>query len=164
MEQIRRMAKQRQQAARGAGKSRPTVYVLNGPNLNLLGKRQPEIYGRDTLADVEALCRKACDRLGLALVFRQSNYEGDLVTWIQEAREKAVGIAINAGAYTHTSVALLDALNAAEKPVMEVHLSNIFRRESFRHHSYVSPAATGVICGLGPKGYVLALEALAELI
>ena len=158
------MAKQRQQTARGTGKARPTVYVLNGPNLNLLGKRQPEIYGRATLADVEAMCREACDGLGLGLVFRQSNYEGELVTWIQEARDRAAGIVINAAAYTHTSVALLDALNAAEKPVMEVHLSNIYRREAFRHHSYVSPAATGVICGLGPKGYVLALEALAELI
>lgn len=158
------MAKQRQQAGRGTGKIRPTVYVLNGPNLNLLGKRQPEIYGRATLADVEALCRKACDGLGLGLVFRQSNHEGQLVDWIQEARDKAAGIVINAAAYTHTSVALLDALNAAEKPVVEVHLSNIYRRESFRHHSYISPAATGVICGLGPKGYVLALEALADMI
>ncbi|MFC3676914.1 type II 3-dehydroquinate dehydratase [Ferrovibrio xuzhouensis] len=158
------MAKQRQQAARGTGKIRPTAYVLNGPNLNLLGKRQPEIYGRATLADVEALCRKACDGLALGLVFRQSNHEGQLVDWIQEARDKAAGIVINAAAYTHTSVALLDALNAAEKPVIEVHLSNIYRRESFRHHSYISPAATGVICGLGPKGYVLALEALADMI
>ncbi|WP_341703346.1 type II 3-dehydroquinate dehydratase [Ferrovibrio sp.] len=156
------MAKQRDKAGRSGRAAGRTVYVLNGPNLNLLGKRQPEIYGRDTLADVEALCRKTCTRLGLALVFRQSNHEGELVDWIQEAREKACGIVINAGAYTHTSVALLDALTAAEKPVMEVHLSNIFRRESFRHHSYISLAARGVICGLGPKGYVLALEALAE--
>ena len=158
------MAKQRQKAARGAGKARPTVYVLNGPNLNLLGKRQPEIYGRATLADVEALCRKTCDALGLGLVFRQSNHEGELVDWIQEARDRAAGIVINAAAYTHTSVALLDALSAADKPVVEVHLSNIYRREAFRHHSYISPAATGVICGLGPKGYALALEALADMI
>ena len=140
------------------------IAILNGPNLDRLGKREPEIYGRATLADVEALCSNACAGLGLTLDFRQSNYEGDLVTWIQEARDKAVGIVINAGAYTHTSVALLDALNAAEKPVMEVHLSNIFRREAFRHHSYVSPAATGVICGLGSQGYELALAAMARLI
>lgn len=159
------MAQQRKQPKSGGRKSSlPVVYVLNGPNLNMLGLRQPEIYGRDSLADVEKLCATAADRLGLAISFRQSNHEGDLVDWIQEARSKAAGIVINAGAYTHTSVALLDALNAAEKPVIEVHLSNIYRRESFRHHSYISPAAKGVICGFGPKGYVLALEALAEIV
>jgi len=158
------MAKQRQPGGRSGRTARPTVYVLNGPNLNMLGKREPTIYGRETLADVEALCRRSCDSLGLGLVFRQSNHEGQLVDWIHEARDKAAGIIINAGAYTHTSIALLDALSAAEKPVMEVHLSNIFRRESFRHHSYISFAAKGVICGLGPKGYVLALEALADLV
>lgn len=159
------MASQRKlpKAGRPNSASR-AVYVLNGPNLNMLGLRQPEIYGRETLADVEALCRKAGDRLGLGIVFRQSNHEGELVDWIHEARDKAVGIVINAGAYTHTSVALFDALSAAEKPVIEVHLSNIYRRESFRHHSYISMAAKGVLCGFGPKGYVLALEALAEIV
>ncbi|HEX6956498.1 MAG TPA: type II 3-dehydroquinate dehydratase [Ferrovibrio sp.] len=154
----------KQPASKGRQSSLPAIYVLNGPNLNLLGQRQPEIYGRDTLADVERLCRQAGEKLGLGIVFRQSNHEGELVDWIQEARSKAVGIVINAGAYTHTSVALLDALSAAEKPVIEVHLSNIFRRENFRHHSYISMAAKGVICGFGPKGYVLALEALAEIV
>lgn len=144
--------------------STPVIYVLNGPNLNMLGLRQPEIYGRDTLADVEKLCLAAAKRLGMAIVFRQSNHEGELVDWIQEARTHADGIVINAGAYTHTSVALLDALNAAEKPCVEVHLSNIHRREEFRHHSYISLAAKGMICGFGPKGYVLALEALADIV
>lgn len=159
------MASQRKQPKTGRSKAGSRmVYVLNGPNLNLLGLRQPEIYGRDTLADVEAICRKAGDRLGLSIDFRQSNIEGELVGWIHEARTKAAGIVINAGAYTHTSVALLDALNAAEKPAVEVHLSNVYRRESFRHHSYISQAAKGVICGFGPKGYVLALEALADIV
>jgi 3-dehydroquinate dehydratase-2 len=139
----------------------PLVYVLNGPNLNMLGRRQPKVYGRATLADVERLCRARADGLGLALDFRQSNHEGELVGWIQEARTAAAGIVINAGAYTHTSVAILDALLTAEKPVIEVHISNVFRRESFRHHSYVSAAATGVIVGCGVDGYALALEALA---
>jgi 3-dehydroquinate dehydratase-2 len=139
----------------------PLVYVLNGPNLNMLGQRQPKVYGRATLADVEKLCWARAEALGLAVDFRQSNSEGELVGWIQEARKGASGIVINAGAYTHTSVAILDALLTAEKPVIEVHLSNVFRRESFRHHSYVSPAAAGVIVGLGPLGYALALEALA---
>jgi 3-dehydroquinate dehydratase-2 len=127
----------------------------------MLGLRQPKVYGRATLADVEKLCRQRAEALGLAVDFRQSNHEGELVGWIQEARKAAAGIVINAGAYTHTSVAILDALLTAEKPVIEVHLSNVFRRESFRHHSYVSPASTGVIVGLGPLGYALALEALA---
>jgi 3-dehydroquinate dehydratase II len=140
------------------------VYVLNGPNLNMLGKRQPEIYGRATLVDVQRLTEDAAGRLGLAVDFRQSNIEGELVTWIQEARDAASALVLNAGAYTHTSVALLDALNAAEVPCIEVHLSNIFRREAFRHHSYISLAAHGVICGFGPKGYVLALEALADML
>lgn len=165
------MAKTRKSAANSKAKAaakkpagKPVIYVLNGPNLNMLGLRQPQIYGRDTLADVEALCRKAGDRLGLSIDFRQSNLEGELVTWIQQARSKAAGIVLNAGAYTHTSVALLDALNAAEKPCIEVHLSNIHRRESFRHHSYISLAAVGMIAGFGPKGYVLALEALADIV
>lgn len=139
----------------------PLVFVLNGPNLNMLGQRQPKVYGRATLADVEKLCRTRAEALGLAVDFRQTNHEGELVGWIQEARKAAAGIVLNAGAYTHTSVAILDALLTAEKPVIEVHLSNVFRRESFRHHSYVSPAAMGVIAGLGPLGYALALDALA---
>ncbi len=150
-------------AARRPPAKRP-VLVLNGPNLNMLGKRQPEIYGRETLADVEKLCRAEAARLGLAIEFAQSNREGALVDRIQKAREKNAAIVINAGAYTHTSVALLDALNAAELPVVEVHISNIYKRESFRHHSYISPAAVGVIAGLGIHGYLLALQALARLL
>jgi 3-dehydroquinate dehydratase-2 len=141
-----------------------TIYVLNGPNLNLLGQREPDIYGATTLPQVEQMCRDAAQRLGLGLEFRQSNHEGQLIDWVQEARIRAAGLIVNAGGLTHTSVALLDALTASEKPVIEVHISNIFRREGFRHHSYVSLAAKGVICGLGPKGYVLALEALAEMV
>jgi 3-dehydroquinate dehydratase II len=141
----------------------PKVLVLNGPNLNMLGLRQPEIYGHTTLADVARMMRERADALGFALDFRQSNSEGELVTWIQEARGVASGIIINAGAYTHTSVALLDALNAAEVPTIEVHISNIFKREPFRHHSYISLAAVGSIVGLGTNGYLLALDALAAL-
>lgn len=136
------------------------VFVLNGPNLNMLGLREPHIYGSETLDDVRKMVEAHARTLGLTVSFRQSNSEGELVTWIQEARTAASGIIINAGAYTHTSVALLDALTAAEVPVVEVHLSNIFRREPFRHHSYVSPAAFGVVCGFGPKGYLLALDGL----
>jgi len=140
------------------------VYVLNGPNLNMLGLREPSIYGRDTLANVEARVRAHASSREMAVEFRQTNYEGELVTWIQEARTAACGILLNAGALTHTSVAVLDALNAAELPVVEVHLSNVFRREPFRHHSYVSLAAVGVICGFGPNSYILALDALANLL
>ena len=140
------------------------MLVLNGPNLNMLGKRQPEIYGRETLADIEAACRAEAERLGLAVAFAQSNHEGVLVDRIQQARDDSSAIVINAGAYTHTSVALLDALNAAELPVVEVHLSNIYKRESFRHHSYISPAAVGVIAGLGGRGGQLALQALSRLL
>jgi 3-dehydroquinate dehydratase II len=140
------------------------VFVLNGPNLNLLGVRDPAVYGRDTLADIEARCLTRAAALDLRLEFRQTNHEGLLVDWIQEARESADGIVLNAGALTHTSVVVLDALSAADLPVIEVHLSNIFRREPFRHHSYVSLAARGVICGLGAHGYELALEAVAKLI
>jgi 3-dehydroquinate dehydratase-2 len=136
------------------------IYILNGPNLNLLGQREPDIYGRASLADLEAACRTEAEAAGVALEFRQSNHEGELVTWIQEARGKAQGLILNAGAYTHTSVAILDALSVLEIPVIEVHLSNVFRRESFRHHSYVSLAATGVVAGLGFDGYTLALRAL----
>jgi 3-dehydroquinate dehydratase II len=141
-----------------------TVFILNGPNLNLLGVREPSIYGRDTLGDVEERCTARAAALGLEIDFRQSNHEGQLVDWIQEARESADGIILNAGAFTHTSVALFDALSAADLPIIEVHLSNIFRRESFRHHSYISLAANGVICGLGAQGYELALDAIASLI
>jgi len=142
----------------------PTVYILNGPNLNLLGVREPATYGYDTLADVEDRCLERAKALDLTIEFRQTNHEGLLVDWIQEARDAADGIILNAGALTHTSVAVLDALNAAELPIIEVHLSNIFRREQFRHHSYVSLAANGGIFGLGPIGYELALEAIAALI
>jgi 3-dehydroquinate dehydratase-2 len=140
------------------------VYVLNGPNLNLLGVREPAVYGRDTLDDVKALAQAKASAVNLAIDFRQSNSEGELIDWVQEARGQASGILINAGGLTHTSVGLLDALQASELPVIEVHLSNIFRRESFRNHSYVSLAATGVICGLGAKGYELALEAIAGIL
>jgi 3-dehydroquinate dehydratase II len=142
----------------------PTILILNGPNLNMLGVRQPAIYGRETLGDIESACADRAEALGLSVDFRQSNLEGELVTWIQEARSSHDGIIINAGAYSHTSVAILDALNVAELPLIEVHLSNIFRRESYRHHSYVSAVADGVICGLGAQGYLLALEAMARLI
>ena len=142
----------------------PTIFILNGPNLNLLGVRDPSIYGRDTLGDIEERCTARAAVLDLEIDFRQSNHEGQLVDWIQEARESADGIILNAGALTHTSVAVLDALSAAALPIIEVHLSNIFRRESFRHHSYVSLAANGVICGLGAQGYELALDAIARLI
>ncbi|HJZ32327.1 MAG TPA: type II 3-dehydroquinate dehydratase [Hyphomicrobiaceae bacterium] len=140
------------------------IFVLNGPNLNLLGVREPAVYGADTLADVRRRTEQRAKALGLEIDFRQSNLEGELVTWIQEARDRADGIVINAAAYTHTSVAILDALKAAERPVIELHLSNVFQREAFRHHSYVSPAANGVICGFGPLGYELAIEAMAELV
>ena len=141
----------------------PLVYVLNGPNLNLLGKRQPEIYGRETLADVEAACRALASELGLELRFHQSNREYELIDWIHEARESAAGLAINPAAFTHTSVAILDALKACEFPVIEVHISNVHAREAFRHHSYVSLRADGVIAGCGTQGYELALRRLARL-
>jgi 3-dehydroquinate dehydratase II len=140
------------------------IFVLNGPNLNLLGVREPSIYGAETLADVRRRTEARAQALGLSVDFRQTNLEGELVTWIQEAREQASGIILNAGAYTHTSIAILDALNAAEKPVIELHLSNVFRREGFRHHSFVAAAAQGVICGFGAKGYELAVEAMADLL
>lgn len=142
----------------------PVIYVLNGPNLNLLGVRQPEVYGRETLAEIGESCRRKAAEFGLAVEFLQSNHEGDLVDWVQEARAKAAGIVVNAGAYTHTSVALLDALLACDKPVIEVHLSHIHKREAFRQHSYVAQAAQGMICGFGGLGYLLAIEALARII
>lgn len=142
-----------------------TVYVLNGPNLNLLGTRQPEVYGRATLADVEALCRDAGNRHGLAIDFRQSNHEGVLVDWIQEARAKgAAGIVINPAAYTHTSIAILDALLACDLPVVEIHISNVHARDDFRRHSYVSRVAKAVICGFGVNGYRLAIDGLAAML
>ena len=138
------------------------VLVLNGPNLNLLGTREPSVYGTETLKDVEALCKATARELGLALDFRQSNHEGELVTWIQDARRTADAILINPAAYSHTSVAIPDALKAVGLPVAEVHISNIHQREAYRHHSYVSSVAFGVICGFGTLGYRLALHALAE--
>ncbi len=138
------------------------IYVLNGPNLNMLGVREPAVYGKDSLDDVRRRTQARAEKLGLAIDFRQSNHEGELITWIQDARGKAAGIIINAGGYTHTSVAILDALQAAELPAIEVHLSNIFRRDAFRHHSYISLGVKGVICGLGARGYELAIEAIAD--
>ncbi len=138
------------------------VFILNGPNLNLLGHREPEIYGVESLADVEASCRNVGKKLGLDIEFRQTNHEGELVDWIQQAGEEGAALIINAGAYSHTSIAIMDALKALPIPIIEVHLSNIFAREGFRHHSYISPIATGIICGFGPKGYQLGLEAVYE--
>ncbi len=143
---------------------KPTVLVINGPNLNLLGMRQPEIYGRDTLADVIAACRALGDNLGLEIADFQSNHEGAIIDRIHQARGTTEGIIINPGAYSHTSVAILDALNTYEGQVIEVHISNIHKRESFRHHSYVSLRADGVIAGLGIEGYLLALRRLASLV
>ena len=140
------------------------IFILNGPNLNLLGSREPEVYGNETLADLEQRCVRKAGELGLAIDFRQSNAEGELVTWIQEARSNGAGLIVNAGAYSHTSIAMLDALLACDVPVVEVHLSNLFTREPFRHHSYVSAAAKGVICGFGGLGYELAIQALASAI
>lgn len=141
-----------------------TIYVLNGPNLNLLGTREPEVYGRATLKDVEALCRKAAERHGFAVECRQSNREGELIDWIHEARaKKAAGIVINAGGYSHTSVSIHDALLAANMPVVEVHITNIYARESFRHHSYVAAAAKATLCGFGIEGYALAITGLAAM-
>jgi 3-dehydroquinate dehydratase-2 len=142
----------------------PTILVLNGPNLNLLGLREPEIYGHETLADIEEACLERAEALAVSVEFRQTNHEGQLVDWIHEARQSADGIIINAGAYSHSSIAILDALTAAGLPVIEVHMSNIYRRESFRQISYVSRVAQGVICGLGGHGYELALTAMARLL
>ena len=144
-----------------------TVYVLNGPNLNLLGTREPAVYGAHTLADVEQMCAAACAKHGLALQFRQSNHEGVLVDWIHEAgqyhaRGELAGVVLNAGAYTHTSVALLDAIKGTGIPLIELHISNVFARESFRHHSWISPAARAVMCGFGVQGYALAIDGLAR--
>ncbi len=141
----------------------PRVLVLNGPNLNMLGTRQPEIYGRETLAEIEALCIEKARLLGAEIAFRQSNHEGELIGWIHEARETQDAIVINPAGLTHTSLSLMDALIACELPVIELHLSNPHRREAFRHDSYVSKVAAGVICGLGSHGYTLAIEAAVRL-
>ena len=140
------------------------ILILNGPNLNMLGVREPAIYGSDTLGDIEERCHAHAKGLTLDVDFRQTNIEGELVTWIQECRTTHQGVIINAAAFTHTSVALLDALSLLDTPIIEVHLSNIFARESFRHHSYVSPVATGIICGFGWRGYTLALEAIKDIL
>jgi 3-dehydroquinate dehydratase-2 len=140
-----------------------TVFVLNGPNLNMLGKREPGIYGGKTLKDVEDECAAAGKELGLTIDFRQSNHEGVLIDWIHEAGDKAIGVAINAGAYTHTSIALHDAIKAVSVPVIELHISNVHAREEFRHHSMIAPAAKGVICGFGTVSYILALHALKSI-
>jgi len=140
-----------------------TIFILNGPNLNLLGTREPHIYGRETLADVEADCRRLAAEFGFTIKFQQSNAEFQLIDWIHEARESAVAIIINPGAFTHTSIAILDALNACTCPIIEVHISNVHRREAFRHTSYVSLAATGVMAGFGTHGYQLAVRQVAHL-
>lgn len=140
------------------------IAVLNGPNMNMLGLRQPELYGGFTLDDVEQLCAESGEMLGLAIDFRQTNVEGELISWVQECRGRAAGIVINPAGYTTTSIALMDALLAVELPVIEVHVTNIHRREEFRQHSYVSKAAVGVICGLGIQGYALALTAMAAML
>lgn len=143
------------------------VFVLNGPNLNLLGTREPQIYGAQTLADVRQLCEVACERHGLQLKFHQSNHEGALVDWIHEAGQahaqgQLAGVVLNAGAYTHTSVALPDAIQGTGVPLIELHISNVFAREAFRHHSWISPTARAVVCGLGVAGYALAIDAIAQ--
>ncbi len=140
------------------------IYVLNGPSLNLLGVREPEIYGRTTLAEIADMVAKKAKEHGLEVVFRQTNHEGELVDWVHEARSKSAAMVLNAAAYTHTSVALYDALKALDKPLIEVHLSNPHARENFRHHSYVSRVATGVICGLGAQGYLAAIDAIASIV
>ena len=141
-----------------------TIFVLNGPNLNLLGKRQPGIYGSETLADVEVATARQAESYGMSIRFLQSNAEHQLIDWIHEARDQAAAIVINPAAYTHTSVAILDALNAFDGPVIEVHISNVHKREEFRHHSFVSLRADGVIAGCGTQGYLLAIDRLAKLL
>ena len=150
--------------AKGIKRVSRIVVILNGPNLNLLGKREPEIYGRETLADVEAECRRMGAELKLTIEFHQSNREYEIIDWIHGCRERAAGIVINPAAFTHTSVAILDALNAFDGPIIEVHISNVHKREAFRHHSFVSAVASGVIVGCGTEGYSLALRRIATLI
>lgn len=142
----------------------PRILLLNGPNLNVLGRREPDIYGRQTLAEIEAACHKRAKELGITVEMRQSNHEGELVDWIQQAVGRFAGIVINPAAFTHTSLAIADALKFAGLPVIELHLSNIFKREAFRHQSFVSPVAHGMICGFGGSGYLLAIEAMAGLL
>ena len=144
--------------------SPPLIAILNGPNMNMLGLRQPQLYGSATLDDVEQLCAEVAEELGLAIDFRQTNGEGELISWVQECRGKASGIIINPAGYTTTSIALMDAVLATDLPVVEIHVTNIHRREEFRQHSYVSKAAVGVICGFGIRGYALALTAMADLL
>lgn len=144
------------------------MLILNGPNLNLLGQREPDVYGTATLSDVEAICRTEGERLGVAIEFRQSNHEGELIDWIHGAGARCAsgemsGVVLNPGAFTHTSIALHDAIKAAAAPVIEVHISNVYAREEFRHHSYISPVATGIIIGFGVEGYVLAIQAMHKL-
>ena len=140
------------------------IYILNGPNLNLLGLREPTVYGQETIGDLEMRCAAKGKSLGLQIVFRQTNTEGELISWIHEAQNKAAGIIINGAAYTHTSVALHDALKAVNIPTIEVHLSNVYAREPFRHHSYISPVAQGVICGFGGQSYELALDGIVQIL
>lgn len=140
-----------------------TILILNGPNLNLLGTREPEIYGATTLADIEASCHAHAEKIGTSVDFRQSNIEGELVNWVQQARDTAIAIVINAAAYTHTSIALHDALKATGLPVVELHLSNVYKRESFRHKSFISSVADGVMCGFGAHGYVMAIDAAKQI-
>lgn len=142
----------------------PSIVIVNGPNLNMLGQREPEIYGTETLAELEGKCRAHAQTLGLNTLFFQSNHEGEIVTRLQQAVRDAQGVIINAGALTHTSVAILDALSLLRMPIIEVHLSNIFKREAFRHHSYISAVASGVICGLGVEGYLHALTSMKRLL
>lgn len=142
----------------------PIILILNGPNLNLLGTREPATYGHETLADLSRLCADTAEALGLAIEFRQTNHEAELIDWIHKARGRCAGIVINPAAWTHTSVAIRDALVACELPVIEVHLSNVHKRETFRHHSFVSPIALGVICGLGSGGYRAALQQFSRLV
>jgi 3-dehydroquinate dehydratase-2 len=143
--------------------SKKPIYVLNGSNLNLLGEREPHIYGTTTLADIETLCADTATAKTHGIVFRQSNHEGQIIDWIHKARHEADAIVINAGAFTHTSLAIHDALKAFSGPVIELHITNVHQREAFRHHSYISFAATAVICGLGPEGYAIAVDAAAML-
>jgi len=140
------------------------IYVLNGPNLNLLGSREPEVYGHTTLADIDHMVTALCESHGHAAVCRQSNHEGELIDWVQEARSEAAAVILNAGGFSHTSVALLDACRALDIPLIEVHLSNPYRRENYRRHSYISEAASGMVCGLGATGYLLAVEGIVALL
>ncbi len=143
---------------------KPLLFVLNGPNLNLLGLREPQVYGYETLDDVQARCVRVAEELGVDVDFRQSNHEGVLIDWIHEARLSGAGVILNPGAYTHTSIAIPDALRALSVPIIELHLSNVFAREAFRHHSYVSPVVRAVMCGFGASGYEWALRALASMV